>query len=73
MAKLTLKIENMMCENCVANVTKALEGVDGVSGVKVKIGSAKLEYDESKTTPEKIVAAVVDAGYPAKAKKGLFA
>ncbi|MCH3978700.1 MAG: heavy-metal-associated domain-containing protein [Candidatus Methanomethylophilus sp.] len=72
MAKLSLKIENMMCENCVANVTKALESVSGVSGVKVKIGSAKLEYDESKTDEAAIVKAVVDAGYPAKVKKGLF-
>ncbi|KUE74008.1 copper resistance protein CopZ [Candidatus Methanomethylophilus sp. 1R26] len=72
MAKLNLKIENMMCENCVANVTKALESVGGVSNVKVKIGSAKLEYDEAKTNEAAVVKAVVDAGYPAKVKKGLF-
>ncbi len=72
MAKLSLKIENMMCENCIANVTKALEGVGGVTDVKVKIGSAKLEYDEAKTDEAAIVKAVIDAGYPAKVKKGLF-
>lgn len=69
--KLTLKIDNMMCDNCVKTVTKALD-VDGVTDLNVKIGKATLKYDESKLTPEKLVAAVVDAGYPAKVKKGLF-
>lgn len=61
----------MMCEKCVEKVTKALD-VDGVTDLKVKQGKATLNYDASKLTEEKIVGLVVDAGYPAKVKKGLF-
>ncbi len=32
-----LNVEGMMCEHCVAHVTKALEGVPGVSSVKVSL------------------------------------
>ena len=31
-----------------------------------------MRYDESKTDEGRILAAVIDAGYPAKVKKGLF-
>lgn len=72
MKKLTLKIENMMCGNCVRNVTDALGSVEGVSDMEVTQGKAVMKYDESKTDEEKILAAVIGAGYPAKVKKGLF-
>ncbi len=71
MPKLTLKIENMMCENCVAKVTAALD-VDGVKDLKVREGRATLTYDPAVTSEEELVGRCVDAGYPAKAKKGLF-
>ena len=69
--KLKLKIENMMCEMCVTNVEKALS-LDGVSDLSVKIGGATLTYDGSKVSEEQLLRAVIDAGYPAKVKKGLF-
>ncbi|MDD2626621.1 MAG: heavy metal-associated domain-containing protein [Candidatus Methanomethylophilus sp.] len=71
MPKLTLKIEKMMCESCVKNVEKALT-VPGVTDLKVLIGKAVMQYDESKVAPETLLKAVIDAGYPAKIKKGLF-
>ncbi|AGI47319.1 Copper chaperone [Thermoplasmatales archaeon BRNA1] len=69
--KLKLKVDNMMCEVCVANVTKALD-IDGVSDLSVKIGSASLSYDEAKVSEEQLIRAVVDAGFPCRVKKGLF-
>ena len=69
--KLKLKIDKMMCEMCVANVTKALD-IPGVSDLDVKIGKASLTYDESKVTEADLVRAVVDAGFPCTVKKGLF-
>ena len=67
--KLTLKIDNMMCEKCVERVENALGSVEGVTDLEVSKGKAVMRYDESE---ERILAAVIDAGYPAKVKKGLF-
>ena len=33
--EIALKVTGMMCQHCVAHVTKALEGVEGVSKVEV--------------------------------------
>ena len=71
MAKLKLKIDGMACAMCVAKVEEALKN-KGVSDLQVKIGSASCTYDESSVTEEQLVEAVVDAGFPAKVKKGLF-
>lgn len=71
MAKLTLKIDGMMCECCVSKVVDALTQ-DGVSDLDVKIGKATLKYDEAVVSEEKLLAAVIDAGFTAKVKKGLF-
>lgn len=70
--KLTLKIDNMMCEKCVERVENALGSVEGVTDLEISKGKAVMRYDESKTDEERILAAVIDAGYPAKVKKGLF-
>ena len=58
-----LKIEGMMCQNCVKHVKKALEGVEGVSDVNVSLeeNNAKLNADISKLAELK--AAVEEAGY----------
>ncbi|GAB4390440.1 MAG: copper ion binding protein [Thermodesulfovibrionales bacterium] len=63
MAEKTIKIEGMSCMHCVANVKKALEGVEGVSDAKVEIGSAKVKYDEAKVKAGDLEAAVKKAGY----------
>ena len=62
----TLNVTGMMCQHCVAHVTKALEGVAGVSSVSVSLedGTATVEAAED-VTDEALVAAVVDAGYEA--------
>ncbi|MBR2024065.1 MAG: heavy-metal-associated domain-containing protein [Clostridia bacterium] len=65
--KKTLKIEGMMCQHCVAHVTKALQGVEGVASVDVnlkkKTATVELAQDVSDDT---LTAVVTDAGYTVK-------
>ncbi len=65
--KKTMKIEGMMCQHCVAHVTKALQSVAGVSAVEVNLKkkTAVVEYTES-VTDEALKTAVVEAGYEVK-------
>ncbi len=70
--KLKLKVDKMMCEQCVKKVTQALDIPGVVTNLDVKIGKVSLSYDETKTTEADLVRAVVDAGFPCTVKKGLF-
>jgi copper ion binding protein len=63
MAEITLKIEGMSCQHCVMNVKKAVDSIEGVKSSDVSVGSAKVEYDDSKTNKEIIARAVQNAGY----------
>jgi copper chaperone len=58
-----LKIEGMGCHHCVISVQKELEKLDGLKVNKVRIGTAKVEYDDSKITKEEIARAIENAGY----------
>ena len=62
-----LQVTGMMCQNCVKHVTKALEGIEGVSDVKVDLesGTATCEVADG-VSDDALVAAVVDAGYEAQ-------
>lgn len=61
----TLKVDGMTCGGCVNAVTKALKAVDGVRAVAVSLkpGEARIEFDESTTSPEHLRAIVQQAGY----------
>ena len=62
--KRELKIEGMMCPNCVKHVTRALEGVAGVTGVEVSLEDKRAVVTAgSEVTDEALKAAVTDAGY----------
>ena len=65
--KKTLKVEGMMCQHCVAHVTKALEVVKGVAMVEVnlkkKIAVVELNAEVSN---EALITAVTEAGYEVK-------
>lgn len=63
MDKLTMQITGMTCGHCVAGVTRALQGVPGVTVDQVVIGSASVEYDSTATTPTDIAKAVEEEGY----------
>ena len=66
MERLTLNISGMTCSHCVAAVTRALKGVNGVNVEKVETGSAVLTYDPNSASLQQIEAAVADAGYNAQ-------
>ena len=67
--KTTLKIDGMSCEHCVKTVTNALEELDGVKKARVNLkrGEAKVTYDSDEINVDGLIAAVVEAGYEAKA------
>ncbi|HIE29411.1 TPA: copper chaperone [Candidatus Poribacteria bacterium] len=65
--KTALKVEGMTCEHCVATVTKALQGLDGVKRAKVNLkkGKALVTYDSEKIGANALTKAVIDVGYEA--------
>ena len=60
--KLNLKIDGMGCEHCIKSVREALEGVNGVKVLDVKIGSAEVEGENDSVLNE-IKEKLDDAGY----------
>jgi len=58
----TLKIEGMNCGHCVMAVKKELERLN-IYVRNVSIGSAEIDYDESKIERKTIEEAVLEAGY----------
>ncbi len=65
--KKTLKIEGMMCQRCVAHVTKALQEVEGVISVEVNLKKKTAVVDlGAEVEKEKLSAAVTEAGYEVK-------
>ena len=63
MAETTLKIDGMICQHCVMRVKKAIDAVAGVTKSDVAVGSATIQFDESKAKKEDIIAAIERAGY----------
>ncbi|MBE5740083.1 MAG: metal-transporting ATPase, partial [Clostridiales bacterium] len=65
--KKTLKIEGMMCQHCVAHVTKALQTVDGVLSVEVNLKKKTAVVELSKAVEDEVfVSAITEAGYEVK-------
>ena len=60
--KRLIKIDGMGCQNCVAHVKEALENLDGVNLLDVKIGEASVDIPEGYDF-KKIIDALDDAGY----------
>ena len=50
--KLNVKIDGMGCEHCIKSVREALEGVNGVKVLDVKIGSAEVEVENDSVLNE---------------------
>jgi len=63
--KTTLQIKGMSCQMCVKHVTKALQGVAGVSDVKVSLeaNNAEITYNAGLAGMDDFKAAVAEAGY----------
>lgn len=60
-------VDGMTCASCVANVTKAVEKLDGVKDVNVNLmtNSMKVIYDEDSTSDDEIITSVQKIGYDA--------
>ena len=67
----TLDVTSMDCAVCPITVRKALEKVPGVGSAKVdlKTHRAVVAFDPSKTTPEVLMKATADAGFPSSVKQ----
>ena len=63
MERVTMKIDGMSCGHCVAQVTKALKGLDGVNVEQLSVGSATVAFDPSATSEDRITQAIEDQGY----------
>ena len=62
--KKQLKVEGMMCQNCVKHVTKALEGVPGATDVQVSLEEKQATVTVPEMTSDDVLkAAVEEAGY----------
>ena len=68
---LVLDVQNMTCELCPLTVKKSLEGVPGVSYIKVDLRqkTATVKFDPDKATVGTLIKATTNAGYPATAHK----
>ena len=55
----------MSCNHCIMSVKKSLSNLD-LNDVKVVIGSAEVDFDESKVNEKKIIDAIENSGYRVK-------
>lgn len=65
--KIILKISGMTCGGCRAGAENALKKVPGVLSARVSLerAEAEVEYDEKKTAPSELKAAIENAGFTA--------
>lgn len=62
--KKTIIVEGMMCPHCASHVQEALEALDGVKKVKVKLEKKSVEISLSHDIPDEIITeAVTKSGY----------
>ena len=67
MKTVVMPVEGMSCSACVARVKKALTSLDGVSDVQVNLieRNARVRFETSKVSPDRLIAAVNALGYRA--------
>lgn len=61
--KKTVSIEGMTCSHCTARVTKALQGVKGVTNVTVNLEKKNAIIEGDGFSDEDLRAAIDNAGY----------
>ncbi len=68
MKTLTFPVHGMTCQMCVKHVTKALQGIAGVTEVQVDLDAAQatMIYDPAQADTAAFKAAVAEAGYEAE-------
>ena len=42
----TIKVKGMSCQHCVASVTKALSGIEGITDVQVSLEKGEATFNE---------------------------
>ncbi len=67
MKTVRLAIEGMSCGHCRDTVEKALRNQDGVTAATVHLdaNAAEVEFEETRVSPEQLVAVVEEEGYRA--------
>jgi copper chaperone len=58
-----LTIEGMSCHHCVMHVKKELSKVAGLVVEDVQIGKARVQYEETIVSSQRVAQAIDDAGY----------
>ena len=67
METITYSIPNISCQHCVARVTKALEGLSGVTDVEADLASKTIEVSfEAPATDPAIREVLREIDYPAE-------
>ena len=61
----TLKVDGMSCGKCVEFVSKALQGVEGVTSARVDLEKGQAEV-EGNSDMAALIAAVEEEGYSAR-------
>lgn len=66
---ITFAVDNMTCASCPYIVKNSMTAVPGVARVAVSFErkTATVTFDDTKTNPDTIAAASMNAGYPAHA------
>ena len=65
--EMTIPVEGMSCNSCVASVKSTLKPMEGVEKVAVSLAdrNTTITYDPQKITPEQVQKAINDMGYKA--------
>ena len=65
---ISLQVEGMSCQHCVAKVESGVKSLEGVNSVKVDLEAkeAKVQFDPKKIGVEEIKGKIVDVGYQVK-------
>ena len=64
MSEFTLHIDGMHCGACVRRVSQALAG-EGLNVKEVRVGVARVEFDQNPPPVERAIAVIQKAGYSA--------
>ncbi|PKY11488.1 heavy metal translocating P-type ATPase [Acidithiobacillus marinus] len=67
-ARTELEVDGMTCASCSSRVERALGKVSGVLSASVNLATerAMVDYLPASTTPQQLIAAIIDAGYAAR-------
>ncbi len=63
MREIQLSIHGMNCGHCVKAVERALDALPGIDSREVTVGAARVVFDDAKTSPEAVAAAIQDEGF----------